>query len=156
MNKGDKNMYPYDMNGFGNFNNFNPYNMGNFVQNANNYSQQMQQPQQMQQAGGLDIVTVQSVQQVEQVQINPGQRRLVMVQNEPVVAMRVADNMGLASTEYYQLVKFDPTAKTNVHAVDSNKYITEEQLEARLRELMETINKKGAGTNEPITRNNAE
>ena len=158
MNKGDiKNMYPYDINSFSNFNNFNPYNMGNFVQNANNYSQQMQQPQQMQQqANGLDIVTVQNVQQVEQVQINPGQRRLVMVQNEPVVAMRTADNMGLASTEYYQLVKFDPTARTNVQNVDCNKYITEEQLEARLRELMETINKKGAGKNEPITRNNDE
>ena len=156
MNKGDiKNMYPYDFNSFGNFNNFNPYAMGNFVQNANNYGQQMQQ-QQTQQAGGLDIVTVQNVGQVEQVQINPGQRRLVMVQNEPVVAMRTADNMGLASTEYYQLVKFDPTARTNVQAVDGNKYITEERLEARLRELMETINKKGAGTNESITRNDGQ
>ena len=147
-------MYPYDFNNnFGNFNNFNPYGMGNFGQNNNNYGQQMQQQQP--QAGGLDIVTVQSVQQVEQVQINPGQRRLVMVQNEPVVAMRVADNMGLASTEYYQLVKFDPMARANVQPVGNSKYITEEQLEARLREFMETI-KKGAGTNESITRNNAE
>lgn len=128
-------MYPYDFgNSFGNFNNFNPYVMGNFGQNANNYGQQMQQPQP--QGGGLDIVAVQNVQQVEQVQINPGQRRLVMVQNEPVVAMRTADNMGLASTEYYQLVKFDPTARTNVQAVDGNKYVTEEQLEARLNEFM--------------------
>lgn len=147
-------MYPYDFNNnFGNFNNFNPYGMGNFGQNNNNYGQQFQQPQQAQQPGvGLEIVTVQSVHQVEQVQINPGQRRLVMVQNEPVVAMRTADNMGLASTEYYQLVKFDPTARTNVQAVDGNKYITEEQLEARLKELMKTI-KKGAGENESTSRN---
>lgn len=146
-------MYPYD---FGNnFNNFNPYNMGNFVQNANSYSQQFQQPQQSQAPGGLDIVTVQTIQQVEQVQINPGQRRLVMVQNEPVVAMRVADNMGLASTEYYQLVKFDPNTRATAQAVDCNKYITEEQLESRLRELMNTINKnyKGVLTNEPASRN---
>lgn len=148
-------MYPYDFNNsFGNFNNFNPYVMGNFGQNNNNYGQQMQQPQQAQ-AGGLDIVTVQNVGQVEQVQINPGQRRLVMVQNEPVVAMRVADNMGLASTEYYQLVKFDPMSRTNVQTVDNNKYITDEQLETRLREFMETI-KKGAGTNESITRNDGQ
>ena len=149
-------MYPYDFNNnFGNFNNFNPYTMGNFGQNNNNYGQQMQQQTQQQAGGGLDIVTVQNVGQVEQVQINPGQRRLVMVQNEPVVAMRVADNMGLASTEYYQLVKFDPTARTNVQAVDGNKYITEEQLEARLRELMETI-KKGEAANESTSRNNDE
>ena len=109
-------MYPYD---FGNnFNNFNPYQMGNFVQNANNYNQQFQQPQQSQAPGGLDIVTVQTIQQVEQIQINPGQRRLVMVQNEPVVAMRVADNMGIASTEYYQLVKFDPTSRASAQAVE--------------------------------------
>lgn len=92
-------MYPYDFgNSFGNFNNFNPYTMGNFCQNSNAYGQQFQngQNQQTQQSVGcgLDIVTVQTVQQVDQVQVNPAQRRLVMVQNEPVVAMRSADNMG--------------------------------------------------------------
>lgn len=150
-------MYPYDFNNnLGNFNNFNPYGMGNFGQNNNNYGQQFQQPQQAQQPGvGLEIVTVQSVQQVEQVQINPGQRRLVMVQNEPVVAMRTADNMGLASTEYYQLVKFDPTSRTNVQPADNNKYVTEEQLESRLKEFMKNLktNEKGVLTNEPTSRN---
>lgn len=112
MKKEISRMYPYDFNNnFGNFNNFNPYAMGNFGQNNNNYGQQMQQPQAQQQVGGLDIVTVQNVQQVEQVQVGPAQRRLIMVQNEPVVAMRVTDNMGIATTEYYQLVKFDPTAR---------------------------------------------
>lgn len=146
-------MYPYD---FGNnFNNFNPYQIGDFGNNANSYNQQFQQqPHQSQAPGGLDIVTVQTIQQVEQIQINPGQRRLVMVQNEPVVAMRTADNMGLASTEYYQLVKFDPNTRATAQAAD-NKYITEEQLESRLRELMNTINKnyKGVLTNEPASRN---
>ena len=153
-------MYPYDFgNSFGNFNNFNPYVMGNFGQNSNAYGQQFQnvQNQQTQQSVGcgLDIVTVQTVQQVEQVQINTGQRRLVMVHNEPVVAMRTADNMGLASTEYYQLVKFDPTARTNVQPVDNNKYVTEEQLESRLKEFMKNLktNEKGVLTNEPTSRN---
>ena len=133
-------MYPYDLNGFGNFN---PYPMNNFAQNANGYGQQFQQMQgqqmqtQAQQAGGLDIVTVQTVQQVEQVQINPCQRRLVMVQNEPVVAMRSADSMGLASTEYYQLVKFNP-ADTRQRTAE-NDYITKEQLEARLAEMFEQL-----------------
>ena len=125
-------MYPYDFgNGFGNFN---PYAAQNFGQNANGYGQQIQQTQQ---AGGLDIVTVQTVQQVEQVQINPCQRRLVMVQNEPVVAMRSADSMGLASTEYYQLVKFNPSDTRQRTA--ENDYITKEQLEARLSEMFEQL-----------------
>lgn len=116
-------MYPYDFgNSFGNFNNFNPYTMGNFGQNSNAYGPQFQngQNQQTQQSVGcgLDIVTVQTVQQVDQVQVNPAQRRLVMVQNEPVVAMRSADNMGIVTTEYYQLVKFDPMTRTNVQPVN--------------------------------------
>ena len=130
-------MYPYDYsNGFGNFN---PYQMPGFGQNVNNYGQQFQQTQgqQTQQPAGLDIVTVQTVQQVEQIQINPCQRRLVMVQNEPVVAMRAADNMGIATTEYYQLVKFNPTDTRQRTA--ENDYITKEQLEARLAEMFEQL-----------------
>ena len=136
-------MYPYDFgNGFGNFN---PYQMNNFAQNTNGYGQQFQQPQgqQPQSPGGLGIVTVQTVQQVEQIQINPGQRRLVMVQNEPVVAMRTADAMGLASTEYYQLVKFNPSDSRQKTA--ENDYITKEQLEARLAEMFEQLTSMSKG-----------
>lgn len=132
-------MYPYDYsNGFGNFN---PYTMSNFGQNANNYGQQFQQVQGQQQQtqahAGLDIVTVQTIQQVEQIQINPCQRRLVMVQNEPVVAMRTADNMGIATTEYYRLEKFNPT--DTIQRPSENDYITKEQLEARLSEMFEQL-----------------
>lgn len=132
-------MYPYDF-GNGGFGNFNPYAMNNFAQNANNYGQQTQQVQGQQQAqasSGLDIVTVQTIQQVEQVQVNPSQRRLVMVQNEPVVAMRIADNMGIATTEYYRLEKFNPT--DTIQRTAGNDYITKEQLEARLSEMFEQL-----------------
>lgn len=132
-------MYPYNFNGF---ENFNPYTMSNFGQNANGYGQQFQQAQgqqqtQMQQSAGLDIVTVQTIQQVEQIQINPCQRRLVMVQNEPVVAMRTADNMGIATTEYYRLEKFNPM--DTVQRTYENDYITKEQLEARLSEMFKQL-----------------
>lgn len=59
---------------------------------------------------GPELVTVQTVVQVEQVGLQPGQRKIVMVQNEPVIASRYADNMGLVATEYYHLEKFDPAA----------------------------------------------
>lgn len=134
-------MYPYDFGNSG-FGNFNPYQMNNFGQNMNGYGQQFQQmqqsqAQQMQAPGGMDIVTVQNVQQVEQIQLSPGQRRLVMVQNEPVVAMRSADNMGIATTEYYQLVKFNPSDTRQKTA--ENDYITKEQLESRLSEMFEQL-----------------
>ena len=105
-----------------------------------NYTQQMSQQAQYgmpaSQQNGMEVATVQTLQQVEQVQMQPGQRKLIMVQNEPVIAARSADNMGLVTTEYYKLEKFDPSA---VPTSPSAKYITEEQLEARLSAFAETL-----------------
>lgn len=88
--------------------------------------------------GGMEVVPVQTIQQVEQVQVQPGQRKMILVQNEPVVAARSADNMGLVTTEYYQLTKFDPHAMP-VAPQMPEKYITEEQLEARLATFAESL-----------------
>lgn len=86
---------------------------------------------------GQELVTVQTIDQVEQVQVQPGQRRIVMVQNSPVIAARSADNMGLVTTEYYNLSKFDHHAVAqNAQAVH---YITEEQLENRLASFAESL-----------------
>lgn len=132
-------MYPFD--GYSMFNN--PYSMQNMQNMQNqNFMNNYPAPQNTQQ-GGMEIINVQTIQQVEQVQIAPGQRKLIMVQNEPVVAVRVADNMGLASTEYYKLMKFDPFVnETDTHKDDSSKYVTEEQLEERLNKLVDNIKKE--------------
>lgn len=95
----------------------------------------MQQPQPPQRSG-IEVVPVQTLQQVEQVQVQPGTRKLIMVQNEPVVAMRVADNMGLVTTDYYQLQKFSPSS---MPVSSSERYVTEEQLEARLQAFVDSL-----------------
>ena len=41
-----------------------------------------------------------------------------MVQNDPVIAARYADNMGLVTTEYYRLEKFVPGASVAPQAGD--------------------------------------
>lgn len=66
-------------------------------------------PQQPQSAGPA-VMQVSTVKQVEQVQVQPGGKALVLVANEPVIAMRMADNMGLTTTDYYHIEKFDPDA----------------------------------------------
>lgn len=81
---------------------------------------------------GPELVTVQTVAQVEQVGLQPGQRKIVMVQNEPVIAARSADNMGLVSTEYYHLEKFDPTASASVPVVE---YITRKEFDEFVESL---------------------
>lgn len=86
------------------------------------------------QNGVQDLVSVQTIEQVEQVQVQPGQRRIVMVQNDPVIAARVADNMGLVSTQYYQLTPYDPHAVASLSPTQN--YITEEQFDQRLEQRL--------------------
>lgn len=74
----------------------------------------MNLPQPQQQAAtqqaGPDWIPVTDIKQVEQVQVAPGGKAWVMLQNEPVFALRVADQMGLVTTSYYRFEKIDPAA----------------------------------------------
>ena len=141
----------YEYNPYG-FNSFNPYAF-NAQQMSPQMSQQMQQmnnPQQTMSStqNDMSISYVQTIQQVEQVQVQPNQRRLILVQNEPVVAMRVADGMGLTTTEYYKLTKFNPSADVVNVVNESGKYVTEEQLEERLKILLDSLKKESVKANE--------
>lgn len=86
--------------------------------------QPMQSPMQssiqaQQQANSAPVVMqVSSIKQVEQAPVQPGGKALVLVANEPVIAMRTADNMGLTTTDYYHIEKFDPDAAPHGPAVD--------------------------------------
>lgn len=141
MNMYEYNQYPY---GFNNFNGFNPYQFNNQtqMQQMNNMSVNNQQPATA--MSDMSISYVQTTQQVEQVQVQPNQRRLILVQNEPVVAMRVADGMGLTTTEYYKLTKFNPAATEAQQ--EERHYVTEEQLENRIKALLDDL--KGSVKNE--------
>ena len=90
---------------------------------------------------GMEVVPVPTIQQVEQVGLQPGQRKLIMVQNEPVVASRSADNMGLITTEYYRLEKFVPGAVSAPQAAD---YITRQEFNAFVESLRASAQKEAA------------
>lgn len=98
--------------------------------------QQQQQPQQPQQRGP-DWLSVQTINQVEQISVPAGTKAWVMVQNEPVFALRVADQMGLVQTSYYRFEPFDPAAQAAPAAQTAPvaDYITRDELEARLAEF---------------------
>lgn len=111
-----------------NYNGYNGFNQGQYMPT---YGTGMNQYQQQ---AGPELVTVQTIEQVGQIGVQPGQRKVVMVQNEPVIATRYADQMGLASTEYYRLTKFDPA----MNAATGGDYVTRQEFEkvlAVLREL---------------------
>lgn len=84
----------------------NPYNF-QFVPQQPQY---MQQPQVMQpQEAQITVAQVPTVDQVERVQMLPGERKIVLVQNDPnFLAIRVANNAGFVSTEYRTSQIIDP------------------------------------------------
>lgn len=104
------------------------------MQNSFGMQQQSNAPQGAQNGPGW--IMAQTVKQVEQVSVQPGQKAWIMVQNEPVFALRAADNMGLITTDYYHFEKFDPSASP---AEPGPVYVTVEQLEDRLAAFADSL-----------------
>lgn len=121
----------------------NPYNPYNFPYPM---GQQAQQPQPTQQTGP-DWITVQNIQNIEQVNVQPGTKAWVMVQNEPVFALRVADQMGLVTTSYYRFEKYDPAA----NAQPAPDYVTREEFMQFVNSLNQP--RKGGRNNESVNAN---
>jgi len=83
------------------------------------------------QQSSLDWIFVQSIDQVESVSVPPSKKAWIMVQNEPVFALRSADAMGLITTDFYKFEKMEAKAKP--------EFITSDQLAEALRQLKEEI-----------------
>lgn len=101
------------------------YQGGYMPQNYGNYPQKMN--------GGYSSNTspwmyVPTVKDVQNVQIQPGQKVWVMVQNECVFALRSADNMGIISTDFYKFEKIENTEQ-------SADYVTRKEFEEFIKSL---------------------
>ena len=118
-------MYPYSP--YNPYQHLFPQNMtqqtGQFMQGA--------QTQATQHQPDINVVQVSTIKQVEQAPVAPGSRVLVLVSNEPVIAMRSADNMGIASTDYYKIEKIDPSAT----AAKENDYVTRQEFQKFVESL---------------------
>lgn len=71
------------------------------------------------QQSNIDWIMVQSIDQVESIAVQPNRKAWVMVQNEPIFALRTADAMGLVTTELYKFEKYERP---------QTKYVTADQL----------------------------
>lgn len=107
------------------------YTMPQFNQ-FSQFGQPTQNLPQRPQQSGPDWMQVPTVKQVEQIQVQPGGKAWVMVQNEPVFALRVADQMGLVTTSYYRFEKYDPDATA---ATSSPEYVTRAEFEKFVQSL---------------------
>lgn len=92
----------------------------------NNYPYQRQ-------TSNIDWIMVQTVDQINQVIVQPNQKAWIMVQNEPVFAVRSADQVGLTNTEIYKFEKYERENQP------MPEYVTTAQLEDAIRKIKEDI-----------------
>lgn len=87
---------------------------------------QMQQPQVAQNP----FLMVPTIADVDKVVAQAGETRWIMVQNDAVIAVKKANAVGYATTEYYRLSNFEPAAmQTPAEA----QYLTAAQAEQKIQ-----------------------
>lgn len=125
---------------------FNPYTQ-QFVGNQWGYQQVAQQPQYTQQAqsqqSNMDWIMVADVKNVESVSVQPGQKAWVMAQNEPVFALRTANQLGLVTTEYYKFERYDPNTQPTAATMQPGDYVTRKEFEEYAQRIKMLLLKEG-------------
>lgn len=106
--------------------------------NMMNYNQQIPQTipyrQNLAKTQNVDWITVQTIEQVENVNVQPGTKSWIMVQNVPVFALRVADQMGLVSTEFYKFEKYIPE-----DIEKSTSFVTKEEMKKAIDDAIKEV-----------------
>lgn len=135
----------------------NPYIMSPaFQQFQPNFQQQFQavqpmQPMQTMQsptAPAFSVVQVPTIEHVEQIQLQPEEKKIVLVQNQPVLAMRTADAMGLVSTRYFTLSDYDPHAQQASAQPEYAPFALVQDMQTQIADITQQIaDMKGAISN---------
>lgn len=84
-----------------------PYGTG-YSQGYNNTAMPQQSQQQAQQQQTPNVIYVNTLAQAKEVPLNPNTKAIVIVQNDPVIVMLDADNMGLINRRYFNITEFNP------------------------------------------------
>lgn len=71
------------------------------------------------------------------VTIQPGRQALIMAQNEPYIAFKSADAMGIVNTTLYHI---EPVASEQI-GNNSQEYVTKEEFQRTIQQIMEGISK---------------
>jgi hypothetical protein len=113
---------------------YNPYGVTGYPP-PSLVQQGMGQPQQMPSQQNVPVVLyVPNVNQVKEVDMRGLSKAFIVVQNEPVIAMRTADSMGLTNTEYFTLTKYDPESVV-LPSAPAQTYVTREEFDAFVASL---------------------
>lgn len=103
----------------------NPFMQNGVNPNFNNIMQsqnQMQIPQQQfqnqyPQTQPFDWIRVNTLDDIKSVTVNPGEKAWIMLKNEPIFAVKIADSMGMTNTEYFKFEPYDPSSEQSKNPV---------------------------------------
>ena len=72
---------------------------------------------------------VPSLADVDKVSVQPGETKWIMVQSDPIFAVKTANAMGYAPAEYYRFEQIDPAGLTAPVSVPAVPQLTREDVE---------------------------
>lgn len=137
---------------------YNPYGAiytNPYIMQQQQQAQQMAQNPQMQQGvrvSGITVVQVPTIEQVEQIQMLPGERKIVFVQNDPdFLAIRVSDNAGFVRTEYRRSTVYDPKAAQQMQQAQYATAESVDTLRQEIEAMKQMIGGKRNDTAKPAT-----
>lgn len=136
---------------------YNPYTIGipsqipsspQFNQMGYNF---IPQPQQMQQNAPQSEMTyvlpVASVKEFDTVTIQPGRRALLMAQNDPYIAFKSADAMGMVTTNLYRL---EPVTADQING-PAPEYVTRSEFQQTIQQLIDSMSKPARAKKETVS-----
>lgn len=121
----------------------NPYNpymamqnqQGNFPKTMPNQPTQAPSPA----TSNVDWIRVNNMADIQNVSVQPGQKAWIMLTNEPVFAVKTANDMGLTSTQAFRFEPYTEEAKPDV------AYATKEDIAVLQSEIEELKGVKNNG-----------
>ena len=97
------------------------------------YGQNQYMPQMQGQTGQMaaqsPFTMVPTIADVDKVSVQPGETKWIMVQSDPIFAVKTANAMGYAPAEYYRFEQIDPAGLTAPVSVPAVPQLTREDVE---------------------------
>ena len=100
------------------------YGNRNYGQYQQQWSQQPAQQTMLQTPkSNMDWIRVSDFKDVQSVQVQPGTKAWIMLQNKPVFVLKSADEMGITKTEAYKFEKYTEEEQEQPHFVTKEEVI---------------------------------
>ena len=84
------------------------------------------------------FLQVGTAKEFDNVTIQPGRQALIMAQNDPYIAFKSADNMGMVTTNLYRL---EPVTAEQING-PATEYVTRQEFQQTIQQLIDSLTPK--------------